>query len=136
MSSHKKYVSDWRELSTKQSSSKKCSAITDQDHCHLDSSTHNNRETYIDFGASTICYEEKKPNVLNHTNYNTGSNNSQTSQNVGQFSSGMATATHPSSIDSFTSSFPYADIENQDLFDENWEEIRSVVQLALNPTFF
>ena len=133
--SHKTYVPDWRELSTKQSSSKKCSATTDQDHRHLDSST-NNREAYIDFGASSICYEEKKPNVFNHTNYNTGSNNNQTSQNVGQFSSGMATAMQPCNIDSFTSTFSYADIENHDLFNENWEEIRSVVQLALDPTYF
>ncbi|XP_062017023.1 transcription factor JUNGBRUNNEN 1 [Rosa rugosa] len=130
--SHRKYTPDWRELSAKQSSSKKCNA-TDQDR-HQEP-TNINRESYINFGASTICYEEKKPNVLNHTNYNNGSNSNQTLQNVGQFSSGMTTATHPCNMDSFTSSYSYADIENHDFFNDNWEEFKSVVQLALDPSF-
>ncbi|KAL6201887.1 hypothetical protein ACLB2K_025599 [Fragaria x ananassa] len=135
--SHEKYTPDWRDVSAKQSSSKKCNMTTDQD---LNQESRNiNREAYIDFGASNICYEEKKPNVLNHTKYNNARNiNNQTLQNAGhQFISGTTTttATRPYNMDSFTSSYSYADIENHDFFNENWEEFRSVIQLALDPSF-
>ncbi|XP_050370424.1 transcription factor JUNGBRUNNEN 1 [Argentina anserina] len=132
--SHKKYTPDWRDLSAKQSSSKKCNMITNED--RNQESTNIDGEAYINFGDSTICYEEKKPTILNHTKYNNiGSNDDQTLQNADMFSCGTTTVPHPYNLDSFTSSNSYADIENPDFFNDNWEEFRSVIQFALDPSF-
>ncbi|KAK4594596.1 hypothetical protein RGQ29_018325 [Quercus rubra] len=135
--SHRKYTPDWRELSTKRhhagTSSKACSGESS-----------NNRESYINFGAPFIFQNENNNEIktVNHIN------NESDQLHVGQLSSSIAQppsssfiAQPPSSssttkLPSSFSSFPINPVPEANEFFayENWDELRSVVEFAYDPS--
>nr|ALC79070.1 NAC transcription factors 93 [Manihot esculenta] len=114
--SHRKYTSDWRELSNKR---QPAAIDTSSKTCSVDS---NSRENYLSFGAPHIQYSDKKP-VLNHVNERKQLHAEQLSS-ITKPASSMATS---SNIQSpyWNEAFTYGD----------WDELRSVVEFALGSPF-
>ncbi|XVE63231.1 hypothetical protein DITRI_Ditri07aG0003200 [Diplodiscus trichospermus] len=113
--SHRKYTPDWRELAAKRPSngkpsSQSCNAESDSSH-----------ENYITFGSEIVQNYDTKP-VVNHM-----INASRSHGHAEQVSS-IAQPSSMASSSSF-SNFP----ENDFFTHANWDELRSVVELAFDP---
>ncbi|KAJ7948922.1 Transcription factor JUNGBRUNNEN 1 [Quillaja saponaria] len=126
--SHKKYTPDWRELSSKHHSVDKSIKAVSM------GSNYNQEAAYINFGANyinTYNCNEQRPAITNAI-----SDHDQRNQfHVGdQLSSSMA---QPQSTES-SSSYRVKDDQDIDeffMFNENWDELRSVFQFSLDPSF-
>lgn len=126
-----KFSPDWKELSATKlhlvdATSKKCNN-------NIVESNINRREGYIDFSAPININEEheKKPAALNHAMINDGNIEQYNLHHVNQFMN-SSRAMHPISVDSFSCSS--YDPQDNDFFTYgNWDELRSVVDFALNP---
>ncbi|XP_062115814.1 putative NAC domain-containing protein 94 [Humulus lupulus] len=162
--SYRKYTSDWRELSSKVRSQPLMDTVLSSKNNNNammminDRSSTKEPNTYIDFTSPVICHdnEDKKP-VINHqtmmnnnnnngaigTDYNNNNINRhhhhQDQLRVNQSSSMSMATSHPSSIDSFISSFSshqddhrHHDHEfNDQIFTcADWDDLRSVVEFA------
>ncbi|XVE52896.1 hypothetical protein DITRI_Ditri02bG0161000 [Diplodiscus trichospermus] len=113
--SHRKYTQDWRELAAKRPST--AGKPSSQTFCGVESRS---QEKYISFGSPTVQNYDEKPWV-NHINGR--------SQWHAEHLSFIA---QPSSMAS-SSSFSNCP-ENDDFFTHaNWDEIKSVVELAFDP---
>lgn len=116
--SHRKYTPEWREFSANKrshpidTSSKTCSVEV------------NNQEGYINFGAPFIFHNEKKPAVVNHID------DERNQLHVGQLSTNIVQPPSPSS-------FPISPGPDGNEFftHANWDDLRSVVEFALDPSF-
>ncbi|PPS11222.1 hypothetical protein GOBAR_AA09417 [Gossypium barbadense] len=127
-SSLKKHKQDWRQVTAKRASL--TTAPTSQT-CSVESKS-NVQGKYITFGSPFIVdyhhhNDEEKPSMLvNHHNIS-GKNQSQ--WHVTDRISSAAMAQIPSSMAASSSSF-----SNDDFFTEaNWDELKSVVEFALEP---
>ncbi|GMJ05387.1 hypothetical protein like AT3G12910 [Hibiscus trionum] len=123
-SSLKKYRPDWRQLAAKKASI--ATQISSQT-CSMESNSHGN---YISFGSPMVgdyCNDEKpKPSV--HENHMINGR-SQWHNNIADRMSAVAQI--PSSMASFSS---FSDRPENDFFtDANWDELKSVVEFALEP---
>ncbi|XWS10271.1 hypothetical protein CRYUN_Cryun39dG0061300 [Craigia yunnanensis] len=111
--SHRKYTPDWREIAAKRPSTGTPSSQT----CNGESNSH---EKYSTFGSPIVQNYDEKPNV-NHIN---GRSQWHAEQ--------LSNTAQPSSMAS-SSSFSNCQ-ENDDFFTHaNWDELKSVVEFALDP---
>lgn len=131
--SHRKYTPDWRELSNKRQQQTTTSAKkidTSPNTCSVDSNT--TRENYISFTTDQIIqFTEMKPLVNNHRVINERKlqlHSEQLNMNITHHQFPSMAASSYSNISS-----PFDDDE---LFSYNydWDELRSVVEFALDPS--
>lgn len=124
---HRKYTSDWRELSSKRSQLPNMNSFTSY------SNNSKKSDHYIDFSAPLTCHEEKKAAIAhnNHTiNTKNGDDNNDEPMVRAHDSTGIISEMNCPLImlPSSPSSLLMGDNEN------DWDELRAVVEYALHPT--
>ncbi|KAJ7982014.1 Transcription factor JUNGBRUNNEN 1 [Quillaja saponaria] len=129
--SHIKYTPEWRELSSKRHSVEKSTKT-----CSMESN-YSNQDAYINFGAnnSNTCFsgEQHRPVI---TNYTSNQRNDQFDHHHAGDQLKYSSMLQPQMITTPSPSFR-VNHETNEFFnfnDQNWDELRSVVQFALGPS--
>ncbi|XP_022751599.1 transcription factor JUNGBRUNNEN 1-like [Durio zibethinus] len=112
--SHKKYTPNWRELAAKRPST----GTPSSQNCSVESNSH---ENYITFGSQIVQNYDEKPFVNHMMNGSRSQWHAEQSWSIAQ----------PSSM---ASSSSFSNGRENDFFTHaNWDELKSVVEFALDP---
>ncbi|XP_050224436.1 transcription factor JUNGBRUNNEN 1-like [Mercurialis annua] len=126
--SHRKYTPDWRELSTKRTQPQPVIDSTNSITCSADSDQ--SRENYLSFAAPVFQYTEKKPVLINnHVNHE----KNQILYHADPFNNNYIMQTQSMASSSNVSSPAY--YGNDQFLSGDWDELRSVVEFAFDPSF-
>ncbi|XWS10270.1 hypothetical protein CRYUN_Cryun39dG0061200 [Craigia yunnanensis] len=118
--SHRRYTPDWREIAAKRNSN---TNTTSSQTCSVESN--NDEENYISFGAPILQHYDDEKQVVDQINGR--------SQYWHVAADQLSTIAQPAQPPLIAPSSSFSNPENDFFTYANWDELRSVVEFALDP---